>query len=324
MPSINQEIDRIAAEWAARRNLGSLSAEEQAVFDAWLAVDIRHLGAYGRAEAVLCRLERLNAVARDPALCEATEEPAWNRRRVLLTAGAAAGTAAAAMAASGLFLFRGGVSEKTLSTQIGQMREVVLPDGSIVSLNTNSEIAVRFTREARNIDLLRGEALFDVAENKSRPFVVSAGDTSVRAVGTSFTVSRLPRKPIQVLVKEGVVELQRADTPQALPVRASANIQAIASPGAPIVTVAMAEEKLARDLEWQHGRIALDNETLANAAAEFARYSEVRIAVDPAISNRTVTGLFASSDPIGFARAAASVLKLQTEVRGTEVRIFEE
>jgi transmembrane sensor len=322
MPSINHEIDRIAAEWAARRDLGSLSAQEEAAFDAWLAADIRHLGAYGRAEAVLCRLERLNAVPRDPALCEAVEEPAWNRRRVLLTAGAAGG--AAAMAASGLFLFRGGVAEKTLSTQIGQMREVVLPDGSIVSLNTNSEIAVRFTSEARSIDLLRGEALFDVAENKSRPFIVSAGDTSVRAVGTSFTVSHLPRKPIQVLVKEGVVELQRANTPQALPVRATANIRAIASPGAPIITVAMAEEKLARDLEWQHGRIALDNETLANAAAEFARYSEVRIAVDPAISNRTVTGLFASNDPIGFARAAASVLKLQTEVRGTEVRIFEE
>ena len=204
------------------------------------------------------------------------------------------------------------------------MREVVLPDGSVVSLNTNSEISVQFTSEARNINLLRGEALFDVAKNVHRPFIVSAGDTRVRAVGTSFTVSRLPQKPIQVLVKEGIVELQRTNTPEAIPVRASANIRAIAPLDAPIITVAMPEEKLARDLEWQYGRIALDNETLADAAGEFARYSEVRIIVDSAVANRTVTGLFASNDPVGFAKAAASVLKLQMEVKGNEVRIFAE
>lgn len=319
MSSINNEIDKVAADWAARRDLQSLSAKEQAEFEAWLAADIRHLGAYGRAEATLCRLERLNAVARDPTTYD-DAEIGWNRRRILVAAGAATSVAAAI----GLFFVPKGTAESTISTQLGQMREVVLPDGSIVSLNTNSEISVQFTKRARNINLVRGEALFDVAKNKDRPFTVFAGDTRVRAVGTSFTVSLLPQKPIQVLVKEGVVELQRTNTPRALRVRASANIRAIASPGAPIITVAMPEEKLARDLEWQYGRIALDDETLADAAAEFARYSEVLIVVDPKVSNRTVTGLFASNDPVGFARAAASVLKLQMEVKGNEVRIFEE
>jgi len=149
-------------------------------------------------------------------------------------------------------------------------------------------------------------------------------DTQVRAVGTSFTVSWLPQKPVEVLVKEGIVELKRSDLPEAPPVRASANVRAIVPPGAPIVIIAMPGEKLARELEWQHGRIALDNETLADAADEFSRYSEVRITVDPAISNKTVTGLFASNDPVGFARTAATVLKLQTEVKGNEVRIFAE
>jgi transmembrane sensor len=202
------------------------------------------------------------------------------------------------------------------------VREVVLTDGSVVFLNTDSQMSVQFSTEARNINLLRGEALFDVAKDKQRPFVVSAGDTRVRAVGTSFTVSRLPEKPIRVLVKEGIVELDRITAPQTPPVRASANIQAIASPDAPILTVAMPEEKLTRDLEWQYGRIALDNETLADAAAEFARYSEVHIIIDQTVSNRTVTGLFASNDPVGFAKAAASVLKLQVEMRGNAVRIF--
>jgi len=315
----NQEIDSLAADWAARRDLEVLTPEEEAQFQNWLAADTRHLGAYGRAEAVLSRVERLNAAVLDPVPDDIASEQGWSRRRILL----AGGIATAAAATIGIVPIRNSVPEQSFSTQIGQVREVVLSDGSIVFLNTDSEISVLFTSEARNINLLKGEALFDVAKNKQRPFVVSAGDTRVRAVGTSFTVSRLPQKPIQVLVKEGVVELQRTSAPEALPVRASANIQAIAPPDAPIVTMAMPEEKLARDLEWQFGRIALDNETLADAASEFARYSEVRIVVDPAVSHRTVTGLFASNDPVSFAKAAASVLRLRMEVKGREVRIFE-
>jgi transmembrane sensor len=319
MSSKNQEIDRVAADWAARKDLRGLSIEEQAEFEAWLASDSRHLGAYGRAEAVLCRLERLRVVDRELRDCE-EEAGSWNRRRIILAGGAAAGVAATL----GIFSTFPRSPGATFSTQVGQMRKALMPDGSIVSLNTNSEISIQFTRKARDINLLRGEALFDVAKDKDRPFTVAAGDTRVRAVGTSFTVSLLPQKPIQVLVKEGVVELQRTNAPEALPVRASANIRAIVPPGASIVTVAMPEEKLARDLEWQHGRIALDNETLADAAAEFARYSDTLIVVAPEVSNETVTGLFASNDPVGFARVAASVLKLQMEVKGNEVRIFHE
>lgn len=318
MSQKNQEIDNLAARWAVRRDLGTLSSEEEAEFQAWLGADTRHLGAYGRAEAVLFRLERLNGASLDGASSENAHPSRWNRRLVL-----AGGIAASIAAAVGLALHLAEtVRERSFSTAIGQIREVVLEDGSVMVLNTNTQIRVRFTQEVRAIDLLRGEAQFDVAKNKKRPFIVSAGDTLVRAVGTSFTVSMLPKRPVQVLVKEGVVELQRADAAAAIPVRASANIQAIAPVGAPFVTLAVPEEKLVRDLAWQQGHIALDNKSLQEAAEEFARYSEVRIVVDPAVSDRTVTGLFASNDPIAFARAAAAVLRLRMEVRGNEVRIF--
>lgn len=320
MSSKNHEIDDLAAEWAVRRDLGALSAQEQAEFEAWLAADLRHLGAYGRAEAVLARLERLNGVGNDQVSDDAPRLAGWNRRHALLAGGAAT----VAAAGVGLALFPTNSGQGSFSTQIGQTREVVLADGSVVSLNTDSQISVEFTDSIRNVTLIKGEAFFDVAKNKNRPFVVTADGTQVRAVGTSFTVSLLPKRPIQVLVKEGVVELRRPDLPEAIPVRASANVRAIVPPDAPIVTEAMPEERLARDLEWQYGRIALDNETLADAANEFARYSEVRIVVDPAVSNKTVTGLFASNDPIGFAKTAANVLRLTTEVRGNEVRISAE
>lgn len=321
MSSANQEIDNQAADWAVRRDLREQSAEEEAEFEAWLAADSRHLGAYGRAEAVLCRLERLNRAASESSENEGPAGRIWNRRHAMMAGGAAASL----LAIFGIaFRFGNNAQQEMFATEIGQMKEIVLKDGSIVSLNTDTRIQVQFTKDIRNIRILNGEALFDVAKNKSRPFIVTAGDTQVRAVGTSFSVSMLPQRPVEVWVKEGVVELHRSDaaSPMRKSIRAKANIKAVAPAGAPIVTVPVAEEKLARNLAWQSGRIALDDQSLEDAAKEFSRYSEVRITVDPAISSKTVTGLFASNDPIGFAKAAAGVLKLQWEVRDNEVRIF--
>ena len=201
------------------------------------------------------------------------------------------------------------------------MREVPLADGSLITLNTNSRVAVRFTPERREIHLEQGEALFDVAKNKKRPFIVFARDMQVRAVGTAFTVSMLPERPVQVLVKEGVVELNRDGAAKGPGIRVKAFTQAVAPSDAPIVASGVAQSKLDRTLAWQFGRLAFDNETLQDAVGEFARYSDVRIVVDPAVANRTVTGLFVSNDPIGFAKATAVALKLRVEVSEREVRL---
>jgi transmembrane sensor len=317
MSTINHEIDRQAADWAIKRDLGELSPEAKAQFDAWLAADVRHLGAYGRAEAVLSRLDRVQsgAVEQVRALAPAAQ---WPRRRVVMT-----GSVAAGLAAFGLFgtAYWRRVSEQVYVTGLGQVREIPLADGSLVVLNTNSKVTVRFTPERREIHLVQGEALFDVAKNKKRPFVVRAGDMQVRAVGTAFTVSMLPQRPIQVLVKEGVVELNRSGPVKTPPVRVKAYTQALAPADAPIVAAGVAQSKLDRTLAWQFGRLAFDNETLQDAVGEFARYSDVRIVVDPAVAKRTVTGLFVSNDPIGFAKAAAAVLKLHVEVSEREVKL---
>ena len=93
------------------------------------------------------------------------------------------------------------------STGKGETKVVALKDGSVVTLNTASEIRVNYSDAVRAVELVRGEALFDVAKNKARPFVVAAGDTSVRVVGTSFTVRHFDAAPVQVLVREGIVEV---------------------------------------------------------------------------------------------------------------------
>ena len=141
MSLANQEIDKLAADWAVKQDLGVLSAAEQAEFEAWLAADVRHLGAYGRAEAVLGRLERLNVAASEADESE-TAGRAWNRRRLVM----AGGVAASFVLAIGVALrFVNGSQEETFATEIGQMKEVVLSDGSVVSLNTDSRIRVHFT-----------------------------------------------------------------------------------------------------------------------------------------------------------------------------------
>jgi transmembrane sensor len=320
MSADSDEINRKAADWAAKREFRPLSAAEQAEFDAWLKADVRHLGAFGRSVAALVRLkDAYSAVPGAPAAALPPSRPLWSRRRMVL-AGSMAASVALVLGVAPRFWRP--ERKQEFSTSIGQVREILLSDRSVVTLNTASRISVNFTSELREIHLLEGEAHFDVAKNKARPFVVWAGDTSVRAVGTSFTVSVLPKQPTQILVKEGVVEVKRAGLVPSSPLRAGANTKVIAPAQSAIVAAAVPQTSLARYTAWQYGRVAFEDEMLKDAAAEFARYSEVRITVDPDVADKRITGIFVSSDPVGFAKATASALDLDVEVGAKEVRIF--
>jgi len=316
-----REIDQQAAEWAARCH-DVLMPQDRCAFEVWLKADPRHVGAYAKAEAVLAQLDRAGAAGAD-ALRLPPRFPRQEslKRRTMLLGAAAAGLAVAAGGATWLTRL---LQEESYSTRIGEIKEVVLTDGSMVTLNTNSRIDVHYTKDRRKIHLIQGEALFDVAKNKERPFIVTAGDTQVRAVGTSFTVRLLPQQPVQVLVREGVVEIKRPQVPQASPVRLAANTVAIAPPDAPISTEPVARLQVVRDLAWREGRLAFDNESLVGAAQQFARYSAIEILISPDLENQTVTGLFVSNDPVGFARAVAISLNLQLEVTSDGVRLSRE
>ena len=92
------------------------------------------------------------------------------------------------------------------STQVGEVRRLTLDDGSALALNTSSVLQVKFAADERRIVLRQGEASFQVAHDEDRPFVVQAGDVSVRAVGTAFSV-RMRQQELEVVVTEGVVEV---------------------------------------------------------------------------------------------------------------------
>ena len=306
--STAEDIYDQAALWAAKADAGPLAPAEQSALDAWLDADVRHFGAFAQASALLQPLQ--GAVETRPDL---------SRRRLVIGGSIAASVALVVAAAPlTLTLLRG----QRYATGVGEMRVVSLADGSVVSLNTESEIRVDYTKSLRAIELVSGEVLFDVAKNKARPFVVRASNTQVRAVGTSFSVRMLPAEPVQVVVQEGVVEVTRPDVPVAPAVRIAANTKAVAPKDMPIVAKPVTIAEVARTLAWREGRIAFHGETLAEAAAEFARYSDTRIRIDdPSIAREKVTGLFVSADPVGFAKAVATSFDLHAEIGDREVRI---
>ena len=314
------QIDAEAADWTARLDRGPLSAEQEAQFQDWLGADVRCAGAFGRVRALALATERARALG--PDFDPAAFEPAamFPRRRVLQVGGAIAACALLGVGGTWQALRLRG----RFSTGKGETKVVALKDGSVVTLNTDSEMQVRYSDELRSVELIRGEALFDVAKNKARPFLVAAGDTIVRVVGTSFSVRRLEARPVQVLVREGIVEVFKPSAVGARPIRITANTMAVAQAdtAAAITAMPVPVAQVHRQMAWQKGQIAFEGETLAQAAAEFARYSDTRIVIDdPALAKEEIAGLFKATDPVGFAQTIAISLNAHARIGEGEVRL---
>jgi transmembrane sensor len=313
-----KEADERAASWVVRLDAGPLRDEEQRELDAWLAADERNRGAFVRAQARWLDLDRYAALSSGAAESPADENPRIDRRSLI-----AAGIAGLAVAAGAgwMALGRGKV---VYSTDIGEVRRIALRDGSTLLLNTLSEVAVSFDDASREVRLSRGEALFEVARDPSRPFVVQVGGVTVRAIGTAFAV-RMEDSQIDVTVTEGVVEVagmpaaQGDATTRAGAKRVSANQRAIVVAGsAPDVGV-VAPREVERGLAWRAGMVAFDGEPLAEAIAEVNRHNHKRIVVsDGALAAQPVIGIFRATDVEGFAATTAAALGARVE-SGSEV-----
>lgn len=314
-----RQIDEAAAQWAARVDAGVWSVEDEAALKAWLAGDVRRLGAFARVRAVALHTERAKALGPqfDPARFVETPIMQSSRRRFLVGGAIAAGAAGLGVLGAAWLAQR-----QVYSTRKGETRVLALKDGSVVTLNTDTKLAVSLTQERRVIRLLHGEGLFEVAKDKARPFIVHAGEAQALAVGTSFTVQHLDDRPMQVLVREGVVEV-RGGGDRSLPVRLTANMRALSQrQGGGVSAETIDEPQLNRELAWRDGRISFSGETLERAAGEFARYSDTRIVIDdPALGREEIAGLFQANDPVGFAQAAAVSFNGRVQVGDGVVRI---
>lgn len=300
------DIEKLAASWLARQDAAVLSVEEQAEFDAWIAEDDRHLGAYMRLRAVWARLDRLGALRPSGAEAVIRQSSVLRHWR----SAAAAAMVAAMLAGGGYYGWKRPEPSKTFDTAIGEVRRLNMEDGSVVEMNTNSELNVAYSDHSRDIWLAHGEGNFTVAKNKSRPFIVHAGDATVTAVGTAFSVDATRPDQLRVAVSEGTVAVRRG---KGEPSYVTA-MQVLTVPTGeqqkeetPQLVVATAEQ-IDKHLAWRKGMLVFSGESLSEAAAQFNRYNQRQISVTPraAAAAARVGGVFQTRDVEGFARATAA------------------
>jgi len=206
-----------------------------------------------------------------------------------------------------------------LETAVGELRKVLLADGSLASLDSATRLEIRIDATQRRILMQSGQAWFQVASDKTRPFVVTAGPASVTAVGTAFSVQRHPGGA-KVVVTEGIVTVGRmADQ---LPVRVVAGQHALIPEQRGIVSVRYQTDADMRQLAWREGMIVLKNDTLAQAVAQFNRYNRRQLViVDPALRNRTFVGRYRVKDAEQFTDDVQALLKVRVRVTPTEILI---
>lgn len=177
-------------------------------------------------------------------------------------------------------------------TAVGASRVVSLPDGSRVTLDTDSLIRVSMDDRSRDVQLDHGQAFFEVAHDARRPFVVSADRLRVTAVGTAFSVRRVASEA-RVVVAEGTV---RIDGGGLLPAGGIARVE---SDTVREHTASAAE--LAREMSWRDGVLTFRHTSLSDAVSEFNRYGARHVVIrDPSIATLEVGGVFASNDVEAF------------------------
>ncbi len=311
------EIDEEAATWVWRMEPGAYTPEDEQAYLAWLRQDPRHAVAVEEFRRVWGALDSLADVRREEKIATFTDahyRHMLRARRPWLWAGAAA---LAVFLGTVVALWPGHESQ-TLATAVGQHRDFRLADGSVVTLNTNTIVEVDLARSARHVQLRQGEAHFQVAHDRSRPFLVEAGEAVVRAVGTEFAVRLHGDQRVDVVVNEGRVEVRTAPAPApgapaapvaAATVRALTAGEALSSRGAGYAVTPVSAAELSSELAWREGAIVFDNEPLSQAVAEIERYTNTRIMVsDPETAALRLGGRFRTDDLQGFLNGLQTAL----------------
>ena len=205
-------------------------------------------------------------------------------------------------------------------TLVGGFSRIVLEDGSVIDLNTDSELRLRMRKGQREVQLVRGEGRFQVAHDTQRPFVVSAGDATVRAVGTAFSVRLREAAQVEVLVAEGAVEIDTKRRLHAPPVHAG---EAAVLHSDHIAVSRMEPQQLEQRLAWTSGQIQLRGETLEQAVKEFNRYNRRQLHLaDASLAELRVDGAFNATDPDSFAAELASTFGVRVDAAQSDAIVL--
>lgn len=339
-----RQIEEHAAEWLARRDSDTWSEIDQAELSAWLAASTAHMVEFLRLEAAWDEASRLKAMgsgvqpgmipglrqwrtspffkhapqAASPAHlaaadADSTSPPSIKPRARRLLAYSLAASLVLAMSA--LVWHQDLFDQSRYSTPVGGIASLPMADGSKITLSSNSQVRIAITSEQRRVELETGEAFFEVAKDRARPFVVDAGDRRIVAVGTKFSV-RKDRDDVRVIVTEGTVRIERAATKDVL---MAAGTVARARTEAIIVQNKPTPE-LEEALSWRFGYVVFHETPLAEAVAEFNRYNNRRIIIeDPALATIPVSGNFRATNVDAFVRLLRDGFSIRARDHGDEV-----
>jgi transmembrane sensor len=283
-----------AADWIVRLGRPTTGETDWLAFDAWLEASEAHRAAYDEAMALWSELD-----AAGPALAAATpaERPHTQASRRWAIAG---GLAAAALVVA--VLPWGDLTAKTVTYQTAraERRVVTLADGTRIDMNAGSRLTVRLGSKVRRVTMDDAEAVFDVAKDAHRPFLITAGDRTVRVVGTQFNVRR--RDGVQsVTVRRGVVEVApAAGAPgQAYRLTVGQRLDHVEGADTSMLRAAAPDEAMS----WRDGRLIYRAEPLANVVADLNRYAAkpLRIA-DARTAHMTFSGVLVTDQGLDAVR----------------------
>ena len=326
-PRVPPEVAAEAAVWVARLHGPGRSPQMERECLAWQARSAQHREAFERCTetwlavpgvTVASAFASMDASADARAQARAAATPVPSPRPLRW----AAALGLMAVLAGGAVLFQQWRSLGDYRTGVGEQQVVLLDDGTRMTLNTDTLVHVALASSRRVVDVQSGEALFEVAKDPQRAFVVRAGGSEVEALGTTFAVrytvngapSAAPRLAVTLIEGQVAVRPAVGDggvTSPGQPVLMHAGERVQLSPGGAAQPAPPRVDRpdIASLMAWQRSEAVFDGATLADAVAEMNRYSRTPIVLldDATLAGLRVSGLYRTGDSAGFARAVAAL-----------------
>ena len=317
-----------AALWHERAGQENASAETRNGLQAWLGKSAEHVAAYRSIERSWSQLKN---AASAPQIIQLRHESAMRLTRqtaatlrplrwtlaaalILLSLGAALWILHPNGFGLSSLAWRKSETQspivRTYATKTGDRLTIALEDGSQVTLNTETQLEVAFSKSSRTVRLSRGEALFEVAKDKTRSFVVQTQNRRFVAVGTAFDV-HIQTDQVKVTMLEGTVHAESME-PGSL-------ILATVTAGEQLITSSRAQQSVRRvdaerETSWRRGQLIFDNTPLGEAVDELNRYSSTHIVlVDSKLAGLRLSGTFATGGTSTFVEALTAYFPIQIE-----------
>lgn len=324
-----------ACNWLARLDAGA-TEQDREEFALWITEDPVHLKVLVEVASMWDQLGILDELSEIFPLN--TYSPVQNKssgRRKLLSATA---FLFGLLVVGGLALVSGDAlrTSSSYATAVGEQLTIELPDDSTVTLNTNTYLSVIYSNGERKINLEKGEALFTVEKDASRPFRVYVGSRVVEAIGTAFTVHRNPRNDVEVMVTEGMVnviklpevsestdkKIARPEEVAAVSLSAGEFAAAIGETSDEIEVRIMEESEVEARLAWREGMLLFEGNPLEEVLREVSRYTLARLEAEPSIRNIPVYGYFRVGDIAGLVSTMRQNFNVDARKFGEEYILF--